>query len=127
MESNHAPRACWPGVIGLDGEKTAAASVWSLANNLPANAADLVKAVHGAHNGRGRLPRQAAKHYLSRARRTRPVKHAQACGKRALEPIRRCELQGVNETSTPPSHSYAQLQPRFCAPFWRRVGSMRSV
>ena len=59
---------------------------------------------------------------------TRPARRAPACGKRALEPICRCELQGVNETSTPPSHSYDQLQPGFLravlAPGW---GSMRSV
>jgi hypothetical protein len=32
----------------------------SLANNLPANAADMVKAVHGAENGQARAQRQEA-------------------------------------------------------------------
>jgi hypothetical protein len=40
----------------------------SLANNLPANAADVVKAVHGAHNGRGWARRQG---FLLRRRHRR--------------------------------------------------------
>jgi hypothetical protein len=44
------------------------------------------------------------------AERARPsAKRTEACGKRALERPEHCELQEVNETSTPPSHSYDQL------------------
>src|SRR5258708_31831749 len=56
--------ACWPAgpaSLDLQGEKTAAASVMSLANNLRANAADIVKAGHNAENGQARRIRQVAK------------------------------------------------------------------
>jgi len=49
--------ARWPGIHqSRNGEKTAAASVMALANNLPANAADMVKAVHGRNVVEDRQP-----------------------------------------------------------------------
>src|SRR5258705_13601151 len=53
-------RPAGPASLDLNGEKTAAASVRSLADNLRANAADIVKAVHGAENGEARATRQVA-------------------------------------------------------------------
>src|SRR5208282_3407017 len=103
IESNYArfrtPRFRTPSgllagrVQNLDDEKRRPQPAFSLANNLPANAADIGVTVHGAHNGRGRASRQG------------PSTHA-------LLPSPRVWIASLNESLTLRSHSHDCFRPR---------------